>query len=276
MMLWEGFLLGLIQGLTEFLPVSSSGHLVIGQTLFGLRDLLAFDIFVHGATMLAIVVYFRRQVLGLLGGRSPSYVGKLALGTVPAVIVGLSFREAIRWAFDSPALVVGTLGVTGAALLSLGFVPRSRRQSQETAQPAGAPSPAANPAPAGSAEPSWVAAWWIGCAQAFAILPGISRSGSTIVAGIWLGLAPAAAAEFSFLLGIPAIAGAIVLQAWVVGWGSGSWLSPPFVAGAVAAFLSGLMAIFLVFRLLSRGEFRWFGLYCWVAAAAFGLWLWAR
>jgi len=259
MMLWEGFLLGLIQGLTEFLPVSSSGHLVIGQTIFGLRDLLAFDAFIHGATMLAIVVYFRRRLLELSRGRSPSYVGKLALGTVPAVVVGLGFREAITRAFDSPALVAGALAVTGAALLSLGFVPRSRR-----------------PPEAGGAEPSWSAAWWIGCAQAFAILPGISRSGSTIVTGIWLGLAPAAAAEFSFLLGIPAIAGAIALQVWIVGAGSGAWLSPPFLAGAVAAFLSGLAAIFLVFRLLGRGEFRWFGLYCWVAAAAFGLWLWAR
>jgi undecaprenyl-diphosphatase len=270
MTLWEGIVLGLIQGLTEFLPVSSSGHLVIGQTFFDLQGLLAFDVFVHGATMLAIVVYFRRRLRDLLAGRSPAYVGKLALGTVPASIVGLGFREAIQRAFDSPILVVATLAVTGTALLSLGFAPSARREGPGSSPRGGTATP-----PAGNAGPTWAAAWWIGCAQAVAILPGISRSGSTIVTGIWLGLAPAAAAEFSFLLGIPAIAGAMVLELLIRGDVSGPWLSAPFVAGGMMAFLTGLVTIFLVFRLLDRGEFRWFGLYCWAAAAAFGLWLWA-
>lgn len=255
---WQGLVLGLLQGATEFLPVSSSGHLVIGETLFGLRESgVAFDALVHGATMLAIVAYFRGRIVELVRGRSPGYLGKLVLGTVPAVGIGLALRHAIETAFDTPEFVPPALAVTGTLLLSLYLVPRERW----------------GPAPPGGAEPSWAAAWWIGCAQAIAIFPGISRSGSTIVTGIWLGLRPAAAAEFSFLLGIPAITGAVVLEMspmhLAVGLGQGG----PYLIGAIVAFVSGLAAIYAVLRLLARREFRWFGFYCWGVAIAFALWL---
>ncbi len=256
---WESAVLGLVQGLTEFLPVSSSGHLGMTRALFGLAADLPFEVLVHSATLLAIVVYFRGRVLTLATGRSPAYLGKLALSVVPAVIVALLLRETIERAFAAPRLVPLTLAVTGTALLSLYLVPRER---WSVAEPT-----------AVTAEPSWAVAWWMGCAQAVAILPGVSRSGSTIVTGIWLGVAPAAAAEFAFLMGIPAIAGALVLEAPALGRdavreGAGSYLW-----GWGAAFLAGLLAIHVVFRLLARREFRWFGFYCWAAAAGFAVWL---
>lgn len=267
---WEALVLGLVQGLTEFLPISSSGHLVIGRALFGLeRPDLVFDALVHGATMLAIVTYFRGRLAGFVRGRSPTYVGKLAVGTIPAVIVGLVFRGPIERAFGEPVLVVGTLAMTGTALLSLYRVPQERWQSR----PEGREGPLRGGA---AAEPTWWSAWWIGCAQAVAILPGVSRSGSTIVAGIWVGLVPAAAAEFSFLLGIPAIAGAVVLQSLDMGEPIRHGQGSEYVLGAMVAFASGLASIYLVFRLLARREFRWFGFYCWAVAIVFGLYLAGR
>jgi len=259
---WEGIVLGLVQGLTEFLPVSSSGHLAMTRALYGLAGDLPFEILIHGATLLAILLYFRRRIAGLLAGRSPSYVGKLALSVVPAVIAALAFRRWIDLAFVSPEFVPPTLAFTGAALLSLYFVPQGRWHGEGP--------------DAGSVEPTWGAAWWIGCAQAIAILPGVSRSGSTIVAGVWLGLAPAAAAEFSFLMGIPAITGALVLEAPHMGGAGGSADLGTLALGFVAAFLSGLAAIHLVFRLLARRGFRKFGFYCWAMALAFGAFLWLR
>lgn len=250
----QAIVLGIVQGMTEFLPVSSSGHLVIGETLFGVNEPgVAFDAFVHGATLLAVLVYFRRRIVRIVVDRSWSYVGKIVVGSIPVGIVGLMFESAIERAFASPWLVVATLVATGGLLLTLYALPTDRTEIEE---------------------PSYVQAWWIGCAQMISILPGISRSGSTIVTGRWLGLAPAAAAEFSFLLGVPAIAGAVVLQAGelraAVAAGSGG----VFFAGWAAALVSGIVAIALVFRLLARQGFRLFGWYCWAVAAAFAAWLW--
>lgn len=254
---WEGFVLGLVQGLTEFLPISSSGHLVMGQTLFGLEELnnLPFDVLVHGASLLAILVYFRRRLILLVRDRRVTYGLKIVVGTLPVVIVGFTLREAIEVAFHSPALVAVNLAVTGLLLLSLYL----RGDPAER--------------PQALTEPTWLGALLIGCAQAVAILPGISRSGSTIVSALWLGLAPAAAAEFSFLLGIPALAGAMVLQAAAVQDAAGGYAGTAFAVGGVAAFAASLAAITLVFRLLARRGFRRFGFYCLAVAAAFGAYL---
>jgi undecaprenyl-diphosphatase len=264
---WEGFVLGLVQGLTEFLPVSSDGHLAMSRAILGLRGPdLPFDVFVHGATLLAILVYFRRRLVELVRDRSYTYIAKLAVGTVPAVIVALVFRRALDLAFGTPAVVVPAIAVTGSALLSLYLIPEKRWHAAESGDERSA----------GTKEPTWLDAWWIGCAQALAILPGVSRSGSTIVTGIWLGLAPASAAEFSFLMGIPAITGALVLEAPRMSAAAASGQAATYLTGAAIAFASGLTAIALVFRLLPRREFRWFGFYCWAAAIAFALFLWAR
>ncbi|MGH7544277.1 MAG: undecaprenyl-diphosphate phosphatase [Gemmatimonadota bacterium] len=255
----EAVVLGLIQGLTEFLPVSSSGHLVIGQTLFGLEDgQLAFDILLHGATLLAILVYFRRRLADLVRPAGRTYVLKLALATVPVVIVGPVVYPWVREAFTEPALVAGFLALTGALLLSLYLRPEDER------------------ADTGALEPGWRTALAIGVFQTCALLPGISRSGTTIVAGIWLGLAPAAAAEFSFLLAIPAILGAIVYESGALRTAAGTGMADVFAIGSVAAFVSAIAAIGLVFRLVDRRRFRWLGFYCLVVAAVFGAWLASR
>lgn len=259
MTVWEGLVLGLVQGLTEFLPVSSDGHLVIGQTLFGLKNDLTFDVVVHGATLIAILIYFRRRLVELVSTLDYPYMGKLALGTLPVAVVGVVFYDAIQSVFDTPLMTAVFLTVTGTLLLSLYL----RREEDVGPNEPGAWS-------AGLSEPTWTAALLIGCAQAAAILPGWSRSGSTIVTGIWLGLAPAAAAEFSFLLGIPAIAGAIVVEGGRVPAALQAGQGAELALGAVAAFVSGLFTIRLVFRLLERRGFRRFGFYCWAVALAFG------
>ena len=252
----EALVLGIVQGLTEFLPVSSSAHLVMGEELLGANEPgIAFDVLVHGATLLAVFVYFRRRILQLVLDRSWEYAGKIVVGTIPAGVVGLALESVIERTFAAPALIVFTLIVTGALLLSLKALPEERVEV---------------------VEPSWWQAWWIGCAQMVAILPGISRSGSTIVAGRWLGMAPAAAAEFSFLLGVPAVAGAIVLQAGEMRAGAAAGQGLAYSVGWVAALVSGIVAIMLVFRLLARRAFPLFGWYCWAAAIAFGAWLWLR
>lgn len=264
---WEGILLGLIQGLTEFLPVSSSGHLAMARVLLGLDPDLPFEVFIHGATLVAIILFFRRRLAEFAAGRSPRYVGKLALSTMPAVIAAIGFRAWIDRAFESVELIAPTLAISGAALLSLYVLPRGAWRTGDAGT---------DPPDAGRKEPSWLAAWWIGCAQAISIVPGISRSGSTIVAGIWLGLTPAAAAEFSFLMGIPAIFGAIVLEAPEMRAAAFGGQAVTYLLGAAVAFVSGLAAIHLVFRLLARGELRWFGFYCWGVALAFAAFLWLR
>lgn len=250
----EAAFLGLVQGLSEFLPISSSGHLVVAQFLFGVRSSqLAFGVLVHGATLMALIFVFRRRLAGLVARRDVDYLGKLALGTVPIAIIGLSFEAAVERAFESIWLVAGCLAVTGTALLSLYRLPDRPR-----------PRPTV---------PGWSGALLIGLVQAAALLPGVSRSGTTIVAGLWLGLAPAAAAEFSFLLGIPAIAGALLIELGALRTAAGGGLGTEMVAGAVVAFLSGFVAIAVVFRLLERDTFRRFGFYCWSVAAGVATWL---
>jgi undecaprenyl-diphosphatase len=251
----EAVILGIIQGLTEFLPVSSSAHLVMGEELLGLNEPgIAFDVLVHGATLLAVLIYFRSRIVELVRTRSWSYAAKILVGTIPAGLAGVLFETQLESTFADLWLLVVTLGVTGALLLSLDAIPADRPEA---------------------AEPSWWVAWWMGCAQMVSILPGISRSGATIVTARWLGLAPAPAAEFSFLLSVPAIAGAVVLQAGEIrtaGVGDGA----AFLAGWIAAFVSGIAALVLVFRSLAGRRFSLFGWYCIAAAAAFGAWVWFR
>lgn len=251
----EALILGIVQGLTEFLPVSSSAHLVMGEELLGANEPgIAFDVLVHGATLLAVFVYFRGRILQLVRERSWSYAGKIVVGTIPAGVVGLLFESQLESTFSDLGLLVVTLAATGVLLLSLDAVPAMRSEVEE---------------------PSWWLAWWIGCAQMVSILPGISRSGATIVTARWLGLASAPAAEFSFLLSIPAIAGAVVLQMGEI-QAAGAGEGMAFLTGWIAAFVSGIVAIVLVFRMLARGRFSLFGWYCLAAAAAFGAWVWFR
>ena len=260
MPLWEAVLLGVVQGITEFLPVSSDGHLVIAQTLLGVREQgLLFVIALHVGSLLALLAFYRAKVVELVAGvfgrdaGAFRYVSKLALATLPAVIVGLFFKDFVESIFRAPWVAGVGLFVTGAFLITTRATQKSARGS----------------------EPSWTQALWIGCAQALAIAPGISRSGSTIAVALAFGVAPLAAAEFSFLLGIIAITGAAVLEVPDALAAPADALRPLWV-GALAAALTGLVALTLLVRLLRAQRFHWFAGYTWAAGAAFLAYLFFR
>lgn len=253
MTLWESIFLGVIQGATEFLPVSSSGHLVIAQVLLGIRDSgVVFEVAVHLATLVSILLVYRTRVGSLLKGAvtgdeaSLRYVGLLVVATIPAGLVGVLWKDAIEALFETPAAPGVALLVTGAFL----WTSRSALAS------------------ATGTLPGWGAALLIGVAQAFALVPGISRSGATVVTALWLGVEAREAAAFSFLMAVPAIAGAAVLQIPDVagvsgpGWGV-------LAAGGVAAGVTGVLAIRTFVAVLARGSFHWFAPYCWTVGVLF-------
>ena len=254
----DSLLLGLVQGLTEFLPVSSSGHLVLAQYVLGdeTEGGITFEVAVHLATLFAIVLFYFRRVTGLGVGvvtgdwEAWRYVLKLGLATLPAIAVALLARDLIESQFASPMAAAALLIVTG-------FIVWSTRYTigRGTAD-----------------EPTWAGALIIGCAQAFAILPGITRSGTTVATALALGMAPLAAAEFSFLLGVIAMAGAAVLLLPELTTASPELMSS-ILAGGSAALVSGLLALVIFVWMLKSQRFYVFSWYAWVAGAAFLAWL---
>jgi len=256
----DAILLGIIQGLTEFLPVSSSGHLVLAQQLLNTEfgQGILFEVAVHIATLFAILIFYRRRVTKLAYGtltrdhQALQYVGKLIVGTLPAVFAALTLRSWIEDQFNS-------LLVVGICLIATGFIVWSTRYTNKQN---------------GSDEPGWGAAFTIGCVQALAILPGISRSGSTVAMGLALGLSPLAAAEFSFMLGMIAMAGAGVLLLPEL-----STIEPALmdtiIAGSIAALLSGLAALAAFVWLLKTQRFYVFSWYAWTVGAATLIWVFA-
>lgn len=254
----ESLLLGIVQGLTEFLPVSSSGHLVIAEALLGAETGggIVFEVAVHVATLVAILLFYRLRVwaltIGALRGDGGAwrYLGKLIVATLPTVIAALLARDWIERQFDSP-------GLAGVCLLVTGGIVWSTRYTLLRGQ---------------RLEPTWLAALAIGCAQTVAILPGISRSGSTLAVGLVCGLAPLAAAEFSFLLGMIAMAGAGVLLLPDLGAvGGEQWRTISFAAAA--ALVSGLIALWLFVWLLRGRRFHLFAWYAWAVGALTLIWL---
>ncbi len=242
----DGLLLGLVQGLTEFLPVSSSGHLVLGEALLGYDPPgISFEIGLHVATLLSVLIAFAPRVrtlaVGLVRGEGPAwrYAGLLALGSVPAAIAGIGFRDFFAARFQ-PGVGLGVnFLLTAAILWSTRWA--VRRPAREGIGP--------------------VAALGIGVAQAVAILPAVSRSGTTIAAALWGRVGPAAAAEFSFLLSVVAIAGSAVLEVRHIE-SFDALLTGGFAAAFLAALLSGIWAIRFLVRLLERGRFHHFAWYC--------------
>ncbi|MDE2888902.1 MAG: undecaprenyl-diphosphate phosphatase [Gemmatimonadota bacterium] len=248
----EALLLGIVQGLSEFLPVSSSGHLVLGQALLGVQPGdLVFEVIVHFGTLLAVLTVLGDRIRGLASGcvrRDPASLRMallLLVGTVPAGAIGLFFEDYLTLAFQNPAAAAGCLVATGAVLWSTRYVTRSREEI-------------------GVGD-----ALLIGFAQAFAILPGISRSGLTICAGLWRGIDGREAASFSFLLSIPVILGATVVKAGSLIADPPDWnVAGPLLIGLGVAFLSGVVAIRWLFALLRGGRLDRFSYYCWAIGFA--------
>ncbi|MEM9803048.1 MAG: undecaprenyl-diphosphate phosphatase [Planctomycetota bacterium] len=250
------FALAVVQGLTEFLPVSSSGHLAIGRSLLDVREGgLALDVALHVGTLLAIVWAFRRDVVklfdDLLHGRLATWLW-LAVATVPVGLVGVLAKDTIETASGTVAAAGAGLFVTSAALL---MGERSRRKFE-------ASHPAEPPRPGGPLTLRFGDAVAMGLAQAVAIWPGVSRSGSTISAGLARGLPAAEAARLSFLMSLPAISGAAIVElpdALSEGFGG---LSPWLVAAAAAvAGLVGWAALVTLLLVLRRGSFPYFAAY---------------
>ena len=250
----ESIVLGILQGATEFLPVSSSGHLVIGQRLLSL-DLpgVTFEVVVHIATLLSVILVYRKRLVELVRGvlsgdrEAVRFTLMVVVATLPAVVVGLFLKDEVEGLFEDAR-------VTGAALLVTGtFLWTTRRAIAR-----------------GEDRPlTLLAALLIGVAQALAITPGISRSGATVTAAVWLGLSPTRAAEFAFIMAIPAIAGAGVLQLRGLGDAGASLGLTPLLAGGIAAAVTGVLAIRLFLLLLERQTFHRFAIYCWTVGILF-------
>ncbi len=248
-MLLPILLLAVVQGLTEFLPISSSGHLVLLQHGLGAHagDIFL-DIVLHVGTLGSVLVIYRRDVRRLLRFDVPAvqYLFALFLGTLPAVVAGLLLKDWFESLFSDPRSAGFALLLTGLILLSTRW-PRGRES-----QALGEWYPVA---------PPLGRALLVGCAQALAIIPGVSRSGSTIAASLWLGLPRAEAARFSFLLSVPAIAGALVLNLLGGAAPEGTaWI--PLLIGAGVAFAAGLVAIRLTRLAVIQRHFWKFAFYC--------------
>ena len=244
----EAILLGLVQGLTEFLPVSSSGHLALAQAIGGIQPGdVTFEVIVHFGTLLAVVTALRGRIANLAVGclrrdrASWRTVSLLLVGSVPAGVVGIAFKDALTAAFANPIAVCGCLIATGCILWSTRFATGQRL------------------------EMTFLDALLIGLAQALAVLPGISRSGSTIGMGLWRGIDGREAATFSFLMSIPIILGATALAVGdLLAQAPAMHALWPLLIGALAAYISGVFAIRWLLELLSGGRFAHFAYYCWL------------
>lgn len=245
----QAIILGLIQGLTEFLPVSSSGHLEIGHVLFGVDggDNLIFDILVHGATVLSTLVVFRKEIFELFSGlfkfqwnEQTQYISKLLLSAVPVAIAGIFFEEQVEALFSGNLIFIGSMLLFTAALLSFAYFSKSRTRKI-----------------------TFIDAFVIGVAQVLAIIPGISRSGATIATGMIIGNNKANLAKFSFLMVIIPILGANFLKLV-----SGEFTQTtsigvlPLIAGFIAAFAAGLLACKWMVNIVRKGKIIYFAVYC--------------
>ncbi len=262
----ESVVLGLVQGLTEFLPVSSSGHLVIGKALFGIETSdLSFEIVVHAATVLSTIVAFRKDLyalvtsffryIGKLFGREglktemdqdTSYVMKIFVSMIPVFIVGVFFKDFVEKIFGSGLLIVGIMLLLTAFLLFLSERVKGGRK-----------------------DIGYKEAFVIGVAQAFAVMPGLSRSGSTIATGLLLGVDKSKVAKFSFLMVMIPILGESFLELVSGGFAASESGIDPLVLllGGAAAFLSGLFACKMMIKIVSKAKLWIFSIYCLAAGA---------
>lgn len=249
----DALILGIIQGLTEFLPVSSSGHLELGKAILGDGSLpeesLLFTVVVHAATALSTVVVFRKDILDILKGlfqfkwnEQTEFSLKVIVSMVPAAIIGVLFNDQIEALFNKQILLVGAMLWITALLL---FLADRAKRTEKTV--------------------GYFHAAIIGIAQAIAILPGISRSGATIATSVLLGIDRERAARFSFLMVVPLILGKMAKDVMDGNIGSETTQVMPLVIGFVAAFVAGLAACTWMITLVKKAQLRYFAYYCFVA-----------
>jgi len=259
MSVFEALILGIVQGITEFLPVSSSGHLVLLQRIFGITEpAMAFNAAVHGGTLIAVVLVLWRDIWSLLTRIVQPLTLYLIIGTLPTVAAALLFRDVIEKAFATGAFLGFAFLITTTLLIV------SDRLYRGSGKPGGLPARMDNPAPPRlQSEMTWVDALLIGLLQAVAIAPGISRSGATISAALSRRLDRDFAARFSFLLSIPAILGALVLHLREfsdVGAGEGIGLLPIMV-GSISAGIVGFFSVRFTIKMVRERSLIGFAVY---------------
>lgn len=246
----EAIILGLIQGFTEFLPVSSSGHLEIGKALLGVevQENMTFTVVVHGATVLSTIVVFWKDIRDLLTGslkvkwnEESKYLVKIIVSMVPVLVVGLFFKDEVEGFFDGNLVFVGAMLLLTSVLLSFSHFVKKREN-----------------------DITFGKAFIIGMAQSIAVLPGISRSGATIATGLLIGVKKEIMAKFSFLMVLVPIIGANIMD--MMGGdaevGSSSIAISVLVAGFLAAFVSGWLACKWMINIVKRGKLLYFAIYC--------------
>ena len=253
----QALVLGIIQGLTEYLPVSSSGHLAIGSALFGVQgeDNLTFTVMVHVATVLSTLVILWKEIDWIQKGlfkfemnAETKYFLNIVVSMIPVGIVGVFFKDYVEAIFGSGLLIVGCCLLLTAVLLTFSYFAKPRQRENISIKDA----------------------FIIGLAQAAAVLPGLSRSGSTIATGILLGNKKEKLAQFSFLMVIPPILGEALLDVLKAVKGEeafGDIETLPLIVGFVAAFVSGCIACKWMINIVKRGKLVWFGVYCAIAGA---------
>ncbi|MGM9868235.1 MAG: undecaprenyl-diphosphate phosphatase [Sodaliphilus sp.] len=253
----QALILGLIQGLTEYLPVSSSGHLTIGSYLFGINgeDNLAFTVVVHVATILSTFVILWSEIDWILRGLfkfklndETKYFLNIVVSMIPIGIVGVFFKDTVEHVFGSGLLIVGCMLLLTAALLTFSYYAKPRIKEHIT----------------------WKDALVIGVAQAAAVMPGLSRSGSTIATGLLLGNKKEIMAQFSFLMVIPPILGEALLDTMKALKGAnpfGDISTLALAVGFIAAFVSGCLACKWMINIVKKGKLIYFGIYCAIVGA---------
>jgi undecaprenyl-diphosphatase len=251
----NAMILAIVQGLSEWLPVSSSGHLVLFQEILNYHPGLEFDVALHFGTLMAVFVYFGKEIMDIieavLKGKWSSQEAKIGfliiIATIPAAVIGYLFRDLFETAFTSLSVVAWGFAITGLILIiaSLDFGENKKKN------------------------PSWIDAIWIGFAQTLAIFPGISRSGSTISSGLLRGLDEKSAMKFSFLMSIPVIFGAGILEI------GDNKLLGEMIWATLLAFFVGLATIHILLKFISKNKknLRWFACYALLLAIGIGVYL---
>lgn len=251
----RSIILGIVQGLTEFLPVSSSGHLELAKFILGdqhmAEESLAMTVSLHAATALSTIVVFWSEIVRLFKGifqfkwnEESQYAVKIIISMIPAATVGLLFEDQIETLFSKQILLVGCM------LLLTGIILLLADRATQTGRAVG-----------------YKQAWWVGVAQAIAILPGLSRSGATISTSVLLGIDREKAARFSFLMVVPLILGKIAKDMLDGATAEAAIGMGPLLAGFIAAFVTGLLACVWMIKLVKNSKLTYFSIYCFIIAA---------